>query len=172
MPEMIDNLLGPDSHALLWWQMGIRGLVVFLLALIMVRYGDHRIFSKSTALDIVLGIILGSLLSRAITGNAPFYGTMFTAVLLVSFHWVLAQASFHIRGFGKYVKGKDTQLIKDGQLLWKAMEREKISLNDLCEACRKNKMEDLGQIKNAYFERSGEISVIPFGRDEKPEVKT
>ncbi|MFC5270665.1 DUF421 domain-containing protein [Adhaeribacter terreus] len=171
MLDFLNALIGPDSKDILWWQMGLRGILVFLLTLFMVRYGDHRIFGKSTALDIVLGIILGSILSRAITGNSPFYATVFTAILLVGFHWLLAMVAFHIKGFGKYVKGQETQLIKDGNLLWKEMEREKVSLNDLYEACRKDKMEDLKNVKDAYFERSGEISLIPFSKAEKPETK-
>jgi uncharacterized membrane protein YcaP (DUF421 family) len=172
MLEFLHTLIGPDSKDILWWQMGARGVFVFLLTLFMVRYGDRRVFSKSTALDIVLGIILGSILSRAITGNSPFFPTLFTAILLVGFHSLLAFASFHVKGFGKYVKGRESQLIKDGNLIWKAMAREKISLNDLYEACRKSKMKDLSNVKDAFFERSGDISLIPFGKDEKPETKT
>ncbi|MBK0404347.1 DUF421 domain-containing protein [Adhaeribacter sp. BT258] len=172
MLDFLNTLIGPDSKDILWWQMGVRGILVFLLTLFMVRYGDRRIFSKSTALDLVLAIILGSILSRAITGNSPFFATLFTALLLVGFHWLLAMTSFHIKGFGKYVKGRETQLIKDGNLLWNKMEQEKISLNDLYEACRKSKMQDLTNVKDAFFERSGDISLIPFGKDEKPAPKT
>ena len=160
--DVLFSIIGPDSKDILWWQMGIRGILIFVLALLMVRYGDKRIFGKSAAFDIVLGIILGSILSRAITGNSPFLQTTFTAMLLVALHWLLSVLSFHFRWFGKMVKGEETLLVKDGQWQKDCMENCRISEHDILEACRQNgKVEKLEQVKAAYFERSGNISVIP-----------
>lgn len=72
MEETFRHIIGPDSNAINWWQMCIRGVLIFCIALLLVRVGDRRIFNKNAAFDIVLSIILGSVLSRAITGNAPF----------------------------------------------------------------------------------------------------
>ena len=162
--EEIYSIIGPDSEQILWWQMGLRGVLVFLLAIFMVRYGDRRIFGKSSALDIVLGVILGSILSRAITGNSPFFETIFTTLLLVGFHWLLAKLSFHFKGFGKYVKGTEIELIKDGKMREDNFQKNNITFKDLCEACRKNSLEDPGKVKDAFLERSGEITIFKFDK--------
>ena len=67
-----------------------RAIVVFLYGLALVRIAGRRMFGKWSALDIVVSIIIGSNLSRIITGNAPFVGTLAATTLLVMFHWVLA----------------------------------------------------------------------------------
>ena len=144
--------------------MGIRGVLVFLLAIFMVRYGDRRIFGKSSALDIVLGVILGSILSRAITGNSPFFQTIFTTSLLVFLHWLLAFISYHFHGFGQYVKGDEIALIKEGKMVDSSLAKNNITFKDICEACRKNSIEDPEQVKDAFLERSGEITVFAFDK--------
>jgi uncharacterized membrane protein YcaP (DUF421 family) len=68
-------------------QMSLRALVVFILATLMIRIGDKRFMGKSTALDVMLGIVFGSVVSRAITGNAPFFPTLAAGFVLVLAHW-------------------------------------------------------------------------------------
>jgi hypothetical protein len=82
----IREVIGPDPVAINWWQMVIRGILIFMFSLMLARMGDNRIFGKSTTFDIVISIILGSLLSRAITGNAPFLPTVITTAALVMLH--------------------------------------------------------------------------------------
>lgn len=162
--EVIYSIIGPDSDQIRWWQMGVRGVLVFLLAIFIVRYGDRRIFGKSSALDIVLGIILGSLLSRAITGNSPFFPTIFTTLVLVSLHWSFSFLSFHFKGFGKYVKGDEIELIRAGKMVDGNLRRNNITFKDICEACRKSKIQDPEKVKDAFLERSGDITVFAFDK--------
>lgn len=164
--DLFYDIIGPDSTQIKWWQMGARAVIVFVLAIFMLRYGDQRIFGKSSAFDIVLGIILGSILSRAITGNAPFLETTFTALLLVVLHYILAIFSFKFTAFGRWVKGVETELIKNGTLQEGNMRKTNITYHDLCEACRKNKIASLKDVKEAFLERSGEITLIPFRKDD------
>ena len=45
---------------------------------------------RISAFDYVLGIILASMLARAINGSAPFFGTIFLGFYFVLLHRVLA----------------------------------------------------------------------------------
>lgn len=162
MEELIDTTLGIGSDGLLWWQMSIRAIVVFIVALTIVRVGNNRVFGKHTAFDIILGIIYGSVLSRAITGNSPFFPTLAAALVLVLLHRLLAVVAYHSSfGFGNFVKGKPKVLIKDGIVQQDALKRNSITENDLKEAIRKSGCEaDLSKVNTAYLERSGDISII------------
>ena len=160
MEEAIRDIIGPDSNAIAWWQMVIRGILIFIFTLALVRSGDKRIFSQNAALDIVLGIILGSILSRAITGNAPFFGAMATSAVMVAFHWLLAKLACHSK-LGQLVKGNVQQLVKNGEMLRHEMNKRQITENDLYEAMRLNgKPLKIEEIDTAYLERNGSISII------------
>lgn len=66
--------LNVDAQKLNIWQMGLRAVVIYITAFIMVRIaGDRRFIGKYAAIDVVLGIILGSTLSRAINGTSAFF---------------------------------------------------------------------------------------------------
>lgn len=169
MLEFLDLVFGIEEEQLTWWQMSIRAVVVFLAALLMIRLGNKRIFGKSAAFDIVLGIIYGSILSRAITGNSPFIPTVVAALVLVLLHRLLAHLAFKTSGpIGDFVKGKPRELIKDGKMQDDALLKSSLTENDLKEAIRKTGSKaDLDKIDRAYLERSGNISVIM--KDEEKE---
>ena len=68
--------LGRDAAALTFMQISLRGIVVFVATLAIVRCGDRRFLSQKTAFDAVLGFILASMLARAVNGTAAFFPTL------------------------------------------------------------------------------------------------
>jgi uncharacterized membrane protein YcaP (DUF421 family) len=141
--------------------MALRALVVFLVAIALVRVGNKRFLGKNTPLDIILAVIFGSTISRAITGNAPFVPTLAASLVLVLVHWVLAALSFHVPGFGTLVKGHERTLIRHGELQWDALRKAHITEHDVHEALRsKGHAADIDAVESAHLERSGEISII------------
>ncbi|MDO6389579.1 DUF421 domain-containing protein [Pontibacter sp. BT731] len=161
MVDFLDTLLGIDSDSLTWWQMSIRAVVVFIVALIIMRIGNKRIFGKQTAFDIVLGIIYGSILSRAITGNSPFWPTLAAALILVLLHRFLAFLAYNTEGFiGPFIKGNPVCLIRDGQLQEDKLKKHNLTDNDLQEALRSGGVSSIKEVESAYLERSGDISIV------------
>ncbi len=160
IPAFVDRL-GLDSDSLSIWQMMLRALVVYLIAIVMVRLGDKRFFGKHTALDVILGFMLGSILSRAITGSSPFVPTLAAGMVLVIMHWGLAVTAYRWSRFGTLVKGSKRQLVLDGEIQWEQMKAGQISQEDLLTAVRAaGSGEDLDQVAAAFLERSGDISVL------------
>lgn len=51
-----------------------RAVLIFAYGFAMVRVLGRRVFGKWAALDIIISIIVGSNLSRALTGSAPLWG--------------------------------------------------------------------------------------------------
>ncbi|MBD0373740.1 MAG: DUF421 domain-containing protein [Pyrinomonadaceae bacterium] len=141
--------------------MSLRAVIVFILAIIMLRIGDKRFMGKSTALDVMLGIVFGSVVSRAITGNAPFMPTLIASLVLVLLHWTLSAIAFRSRGFATMIKGHDRLLMRDGQMQHDVMKKSHITEHDLKEALRINgEPPDLSRVDAAHLERNGDISVI------------
>jgi uncharacterized membrane protein YcaP (DUF421 family) len=166
MPEIwpaIESAIGLDanSHDLTVWQMGLRAVVVYLIALVILRLGDKRFFGRSTAFDVILAVIFGSIVSRAITGQSAFFPTLGAAIIVVLTHWLLAVAAFYSHPFAYLIKGHSRVLVKDGQIDWHAMSRSHIGKNDLLTAIRANgHVTTLEEVQEARLERNGNISVI------------
>jgi uncharacterized membrane protein YcaP (DUF421 family) len=165
------DFVGIGTEQLAWWEMMVRAAIIYLTAVVIVRLGDKRFMGKNTAFDVILGIILGSVLSRAITGNAPFFPTIAAAAVLMAVHWLFAITSFHLSAFGGFVKGRERVLIRDGEIQWDAMRKSHITQNDLEEALyTSGGGSDTSDVKIARLERGGTISVVP--KEKEPRVVT
>lgn len=154
--------IGVGGDALTAVQMSARAVAVFSAAIVMIRIGHKRFMGRNTSLDVLLGIIVGSVLSRAITGNAPFVPTLAAGFSLVLFHWLLSALSFRFPRLGTAVSGKERCLIENGEIRRKALHRSHITNDDLLEALRSRGLPpDIGCIRTACLERNGSISIIP-----------
>jgi uncharacterized membrane protein YcaP (DUF421 family) len=61
-----------------------RAVVIFFYGLVMLRLSGRRTFAQLSAVDLILSIIVGSNLSRAMTGGVPFWGTLASVAVLVA----------------------------------------------------------------------------------------
>src|SRR5215831_17725429 len=161
--QLLHTLLGigTESRDLTFLQVSVRGVIVFIATLIMVRLSSKRSLAEKTAFDAVLVVILGSMLARAINGSEAFFPTLGAGFVLVFLHRLFGIGAYYSHAFGILVKGKPVVLLQKGRLQRKNMLREYISEHDLEEDMRLDaKTEDLSKIQVARLERSGDISFI------------
>jgi uncharacterized membrane protein YcaP (DUF421 family) len=162
-PQLLHTLLGigVEPRQLTFLQVSIRGVVVFIATLIMVRLGSKRSLAEKTAFDAVFIVIIGSMLARAINGSEAFFPTLGAGFVLVFLHRLFGFAAYYSHVFGILVKGKPVTLVQNGTLQRKNMLWEHITKHDLEEDMRlEAKTEDLSKIQTARLERSGDISFI------------
>jgi len=153
--------LGVEPRNLTFVQISLRGIIVFLATLAMVRLGHKRSLSHKTPFDAILLVILASVLSRAINGSSAFFATLGGCVVLVLLHRFLAYLAFYSHAFGILVKGRADVIVSNGQYDFEAMRRNHISPHDLEEDLRLDAhLDDLSQVRAARIERSGDISFI------------
>jgi len=161
--QLLHTLLGigTEPRELTFLQVSLRGVIVFIATLIMVRLSSKRSLAEKTAFDAVFIVIIGSMLARAINGSEAFFPTLGTGFVLVFLHRILGFAAYYSHTFGILVKGKPVLLVQDGKMARKNMLWEHISKHDLEEDMRlEAKTEDLSKIHVARLERSGDISFI------------
>lgn len=161
--NFLQSIIGPDGQPkeLTLLQLCLRAFIIFFLGLAMVRIGDRRSLAEKTGFDTLFLILIGAILARAINGSAAFLTTIGCAFFLMLVHRVFAFIAFRSHAFGKLIKGQEIKLVTDGQIDWKALRRYLVSKHDLEEDLRLSaKTEDVGDIKVARLERSGDISFI------------
>lgn len=150
-------------------QMALRTILIYVATLLLVRLGSKRFLSEATAFDVIVGIMLGSVMSRAINSSAPLVPTLAAGAVFVGLHWLLSTLAFHLDWFGAAVKGNPILVIEDGQVQQRGVREAGLSDRDLRQALRLQAQEtDLSKIHLAYMERNGTISVIP--REREPQI--
>jgi len=166
--EQVRGLLGLGSDTGDIGAVGtaLRTIIVYGFTLAIIRLGSKRFLSKATAFDVIVAIMLGSVMSRAIDGSTPFFPTLLAGFVLLALHWLFAVLAYQTDWFGSYVKGERVLLIEDGDIQREGMRRGSITHDDLTQAIRlKTNQTDPSKIRLAYLERDGQISVIPFKRE-------
>jgi uncharacterized membrane protein YcaP (DUF421 family) len=156
-------LLGPDGKAteLTLLHISLRGLFIFIIGLALVRIGDRRSLSEKTAFDAIFIVLIGSMLSRAINGTAPFFTTIAAGIVLMVIHRACAFGACKSHTFGKLLKGRPVTLVRNGEINRAEMRRALVSDHDLEEDLRLGaRTEDISTIAFARLERSGDISFI------------
>lgn len=165
MVGLHDGGFGLNLESLTVWQIVARAVVICLAGVLLVRVGDRHFLGKSAAFDVIFGVILGSVLGRAVAPSLSMFGALIAGMVLVGLHWGFAVLAFHLDWFGRLIKGDAHTLVEDGAISWDTMRRHHISEKDLLSALRINaKMTDPRHVGRACLERSGDVSVIPHDR--------
>ena len=141
-------------------QMMLRAAIVYLTTVVMVRVGKKRFMGGTTAFDVILGIMLGSIVSRAVTGNAPMLPALASAATLIALHSALSALACRWHGFGQLFKGHTRTIIRNGRADGEQMRAAHLTDHDLEEDLRRNGLTRVEQVAEARLERNGDISVI------------
>jgi uncharacterized membrane protein YcaP (DUF421 family) len=171
--EQIEDVLrtilgiGLESRDINVTQMALRAAIIYLVTVLMVRLGKKRFMGRATAFDVILGIMLGSIISRAITGNAPFLPALAATAVLLAMHSLFSWAALHWHGFGDLIKGHDQVLIRDGKVDYREMRTAHMSEKDLWEDLRGKSISRLDEVAEGRLERNGGLSVIKGKREPK-----
>jgi uncharacterized membrane protein YcaP (DUF421 family) len=161
--EWIDaahRIVGEDGERITLAQMTVRAVVVFLVGLVLVRVTTQRTFSKATPLDILLSIIIGSNLSRTMTGNAPLFDVIVATAALVALHAALRHLTARWDWLARIVKGKPTVIVRDGEVDRRTMRRCAVGRRELDAAVRAAGGTEVGDVRLASIERDGSIDVV------------
>lgn len=149
---------GEDISAL---HMTARAILVFFIALFLIRFGGLRIIGKKSGFDLVIVIMLGAVLSRGIVGASPFGATIVASAAMVFINKTVAWLCVKNKTLDYFFKGKPVILYTAGKIHWDNMYRVSLSKSDLLTSLRlETNSEDLEQVDVAQIEPNGRISFI------------
>lgn len=139
----------------------IRGTVMYWFLFLMFRFVVRRDVGAVGIADILLLVIVAD---AAQNGMAGQYESVTDGMLLVAtlmfwnkfFDWL----SFRFPGLRGLLEPKPLRIIKDGRMLFRNMRHELITEDELWSSLRQQGIESLSQVKEAYMESDGKISVI------------
>lgn len=157
----VEEIFGLNVDELKTWHILVRCLFIYILGIALVRLGNKRFVGRMSAFDFLLAIIIGSMLSRAITSSTQFFSILAACLLLILLHRSFSTIAARSDNFGNWIKGSERVIVKDGEILWKQMRKSNLSKQDLMQNLRLNaNIANVEEVKEARLERNGDISVI------------
>ena len=107
MQHALDVALGSSADTMTWSQMTLRAVLIFVYGVVVFRFAYRRFFGQSTDFDIVVAVLIGSAMSRTLTGNAPLLPTLAATTTLMALHGVLALMAWRWPLVGWLIKGAE-----------------------------------------------------------------
>jgi len=144
----------------------IRGIVVYLFLLVIMRLSGRRTLAQITAFDFVLLLIVAETTQQALLGDDYSLINAFVLILTLFVADIfLSYVKERLPRAALLMDGTPTVLISLGQPDEKAMRGARVDLSDILESARtQHGLERLDQIKFAVLEVGGNISIVPTAR--------
>ncbi|MGH8855022.1 MAG: DUF421 domain-containing protein [Telluria sp.] len=143
-----------------WWELIVRGAVVYSALLVMVRVSGRRTVGQFTPFDLLVVMLLSESVSNSMTGgDNSLVGGLVIAATLVAFNVLIAFITARSRRFQALVEGNPVLIGRDGVFFDDVLKRYRLSEGDIEEAlheadCPRKDM------KCAFLEADGGISIL------------
>lgn len=142
-----------------WWELILRGAVVYLSVLVLLRVSGKRSVGQLAPFDLVLLLLISEAVSQALTAGDDSIGSGIVLVVVM----LLLDAGIGLlsrwRRAERTIEGKPRFLIRNGRVDYRTMRSEQISRNDLLSSLRQNGCFRPSEVEYAVLETSGRISV-------------
>ncbi len=144
----------------------VRGTAMYLGLMVIVRVLLRRDIGAVGVADVLFVVIIADAAQNAMSGEYKSIADGMVLVgTLVVWNALLDYLSFRSPAFSRLMDSPARPLIRNGQLIRANLRREWITRDELMGLLRTHGVEDTAQVKAAYLEANGEISVIK--REEK-----
>jgi uncharacterized membrane protein YcaP (DUF421 family) len=149
-----------------WWTFALRGALVYIGLLALLRFTGKRGLGDMSAFDIIVLVLVGGVLRTAILGDdhsllAPVIGTLGILAMQKIIGWASARSA----RFNRLVEGWPTVLVRDGRRDRSKMRHHDISDSELDRALHEAGLEDEATIAVARLEPNGKITLIRRGQE-------
>lgn len=139
----------------------IRTLVAFIFVMAVVRWTGKRSIANLAPFDLAMVIMIGEVAAIPISDlKVDFLHGILPVALIGGLHVAVTTLNLHSKSFERLTEGHPTLLVKDGRILRKNLLKERVSEADLFTALRHKDVEHVSEVKEAYIEHAGGISVI------------
>ncbi|WP_082140611.1 DUF421 domain-containing protein [Chryseobacterium sp. FH2] len=144
----------------------VRSLCVYLFMVIAIRLFGKNQLSQLNAGDVVLLLLISNAVQNAMVGpDTSLQGGLVAALVLFAANFILKRLMFSNRYFETFMEEDPVILVKDGKVDEKALDKVKITQDELEEAVREHGVNGIKEVKLSILEVDGNISVI--SEDEK-----
>jgi uncharacterized membrane protein YcaP (DUF421 family) len=151
----------------------LRGTLVYWLLFLIFRFLLRRDVGAVGIADILLLVIVADAAQNAMSGGYETFAEGAILVLtIVGWNWLLDVLAYRFKPMRRFVSPGRLTLIRQGMAQRRNMRREFITMEELREKLREQGIEKLAEVKAAYLEGDGQISVIrksASGHRTKPE---
>lgn len=139
----------------------LRGSLVYWLLFLIFRFVLRRDVGAVGIADILLLVIVADAAQNAMSGGYDTFAEGAILVLtIIGWNWLLDVLAYRFKPVRVFASPGRLTLIRQGVPQRRNLRREFITMDELQEKLREQGIEQLAEVKVAYLEGDGQISVI------------
>ena len=142
--------------------LAVRAVVGFFLIFLLTRVLGRRELSSLEPFDLILLVVIGDLMQQGITqADNSVTGVVIVTVTIALLQVGVSYVSFRFRRLRPLLAGEPIVIVQDGRLLESNLRRERLTVEEVAEEARMQKIASLEDVQWAMLETTGKISFIP-----------
>jgi uncharacterized membrane protein YcaP (DUF421 family) len=150
-----------------------RTVVMYSYTLAVVRFLGKRGLGHLSPFELVIIVALGSAVGDPMFyPDVPLLHGVVVITVVVALQRLLEELTERSEPIETFLESKARRLVGGGVIDEEAMEHEDLSERELFSALREHQVEHLGQVKFAYLEPSGVITVFKVDDDAVPKGRS
>jgi len=143
-----------------WWEFIVRGAIVYLALLVMVRLTGKRTVGQFTPFDLIVVMLLSEAVSSSLSGgDESIQGGLIAAGTLVLLDVIIAAVTSRSRKADAVLQGTPVLVGRDGVVYRDVLKRERVPLSDIEKALRGADCQ-LEDMRMAILEADGNINIL------------
>jgi uncharacterized membrane protein YcaP (DUF421 family) len=144
-----------------WWELIVRGAVVYGFLLALLRLTGKRQVGQLAPFDLVLLLVLSNAVQNSMNaGDNSLVGGLISATTLVALNYLVGLATYRSKRLEAIVEGRPQVLIHNGKLFEDVMARAQLTHHELQAALRQAGCTCVEEVRSAILENNGTISVV------------
>lgn len=153
-------------------EVAFRVLVVFAFALVFLRAGGKRARKQMTPVEMLLIVALGSAVGDAMAyPDTAIVPTMLIIATVIVVQYAASRMKQRSGLFEKFVNSRPNMFIREGQILYDALEAENYTEKELESELRMQGVRNVGEVEYAYLELGGGMSVFTYEKGQEKDRK-
>ena len=140
----------------------VRVVIVYAGLYLLIRLTGKKELGQLAPMDFLTMLIISETVSPALTAeDSSITGGLVAAATLMGLTFLLDWLTFRSKRLAQLLHGRAKVIIRDGDVIAQVQRSEHLTGGEIEAAVRREGVEKIEEVKVAYVETNGRISVIP-----------
>lgn len=147
-----------------WYLFVVRGLVVYVAVLVLIRISGKREIGQLGAGEFVAILLVSNAVQNSMNGgDNSVIGGLILATVIVALGFVESEVTYRWKPAARLMESSASILVHNGKIQEANLRRERLRHDDLHRMLRENGVMDTADVMLAILESDGKLSVL--GKD-------
>lgn len=142
-----------------------RGSALYFGILVLMRLMPRRMGGEMATMDLVFVVLIANAAAQSMGNYASIADGLLVIATLMGWNYAMNALSYHVRIIERLTSSPPLLVVRDGRLLRRNMRREFLTEEELMGHLREQGIEDVKDVKAAYVEGEGHLSVVPMTKE-------